>query len=446
MNLPGMLYLLCRRGIGFERRSLKLCKQISRFGIEQAHLYLEVLLEYAADHVPYYARMLSGNGDHLTQLDRLPILTKALIRAHGADLRTDELAGRHWRQNTSGGSTGQPIVVVQDREFSDWLKATRTFYYRSFHGLEFDATPKVILWGSERDIFKQKARLQSRLWDRLTQTTTLNSFRMTPQDMLRYVQTINRKRPVSLRGYAGSLFQLARFIRARRLPVHRPRLIFTAAEALQPFMRQEIESVFGCQAFDTYGSREIGTMAAECRRGRLHIFSFNNLLEVVDEQNRPVRPGQAGRVLVTTLHNYAMPLIRYEIGDTAIPGDGCDCGSRLPTLERITGRVIDHFLTRDGTLIYGGYFNHLFFFREWVQEFQVLQTDFDDIQIYCVSKATPVEADMADINRKIRLVMGEACRIELHEVQEVPRTPHGKLLFTRSLVTADRIPQETLLP
>jgi phenylacetate-CoA ligase len=138
--------------------------------------------------------------------------------------------------------------------------------------------------------------------------------------------------------------------------------------------------------------------------------------------------------MVTTLHNLSMPLIRYDIGDTAVLGSACSCGNRLPTLENVTGRITDHFFLRDGTLVHGEYFTHLFYFRDWVAEFQVLQREVDLIEIYFVAQGELVQADRTEIDAKIRMVMGDSCRVEWNEVAEIPRTPHGKLLFTRSLV------------
>ena len=108
------------------------------------------------------------------------------------------------------------------------------------------------------------------------------------------------------------------------------------------------------------------------------------------------------------------------------------------TNASLTGRVTDHFLTRAGTLVHGEYFTHLFYFRDWVREFQVLQTDFDTIAVYFAAQQPPPQADIADITEKIRLVMGDKCRVKWEEVEQVPRTPQGKLLFTRSLVGEDR--------
>jgi phenylacetate-CoA ligase len=441
MNLPSQLYRLGRSA--YRNLTLKPPRQrelfyneiLQSYG-EQSQAYLQSLLDYATVRVPYYTNLADSWREGNSELTHFPLLTKPLIRENFERLKSDEIASRNCFLNSSGGSTGQPISIMQDREFEEWREATELFYYRQFLGIDLGGLPQVILWGSTKDIKRQTNTkdIKGKLLKLIQPTTFLNSFKMTKEDLQQYVEIINQERPVLIKAYAGSLYQLAKFVKNNNLSIHRPKLLYTSAETLRPFMRELIEDVFGCKVYDFYGSREVGAIAGECSRGKIHIFNFNNYLEVVDRDNNPVQLGEEGRILVTTLHNYSMPLIRYEIGDMAIPGKPCDCGSSLPTLARVTGRVKDHFLTKEGTMVDGGYFTRQFYFRNWVDEFQVLQKDFDFIEIYYVSNGEPVASEMADICTQIRLAMGEDCQIEWHQVEEVPRTPQGKLLYTRSLV------------
>lgn len=441
MNLPSQIYRLGRSAYRIltlkpPRQRELFYKEILQSSEEQSQAYLQSLLDYGSMQVPYYTNLTNSGQEGNSDIANFTVLTKPLIRENFDRLKSEEIASRNCFLNSSGGSTGQPISIMQDREFEEWREATELFYYRQFLGIDFGGLPQVILWGSTKDIQRQTKTkgVKAKLLKFIQPTTFLNSFKMTKEDLQQYVEIINQERPVLIKAYAGSLYQLAKFARNNNLSIHRPKLLYTSAETLRPFMRELIEDVFRCKVYDFYGSREVGAIAGECSRGKMHIFNFNNYVEVVDPDNNPVQLGEEGRILVTTLHNYAMPLIRYEIGDMAIPGKPCQCGSQLPTLERITGRVKDHFITKEGTLVDGGYFTRQFYFRKWVDEFQVLQKDFDRIEIYYVSNGEPVKAEMADICTEIRLVMGEDCQIEWHQVEEVPRTPQGKLLYTRSLV------------
>ena len=368
----------------------------------------------------------------------LPVLSKDLLRAHFDDLKSRDVASRRYYENSSGGSTGKPVTILQDDTYRDWCGAAEDLFFTTLMGVtEYQTVPKMYIWGSERDLFSQTTMV-NRVMNWLADRVFINAFCMSKDELHRTVAIINRRRPVIIKGYAGSLYELALFIQGRGLKIHSPAVIYSAAEAVRPFMREVIERTFGSKVFDFYGSREVGAMAGECRLGKMHVFAFNNLVEVVDERNQPVAPGREGRILVTTLHNFAMPLIRYEVGDTAVLGKGCRCGLKLPTLERISGRVTDHFISRQGALVNGEYFTHLFYYKNWLSQFQVVQEEVDRIAIYYVPIGTVPQNDIDDIEHKIRLVMGSDCAIRWRQVGEVPKTPQGKHLFTRSLVASRR--------
>lgn len=432
MNIGGSIYHFLRRRITFREWEV-FYREILAHEEGLGDLHLSALLRHIKDHVPYYSE-ICGENHAAPRLSDFPILSKQILEKNFEALRSTDPTERNCFLNSSGGSTGRPQTFVQDKIFQQWSIAAQTYYFRRFLDADYAGTSKVILWGSEKDFYKRSLGLKPKFTNWLTRSTFLNSFKVSEEQLLNYLRIINRKKPEFIKGYAGSLYQLAKAAREGGIRIHSPRFIYSAAETLRPFMRATIEDVFGCKVFDFYGSREVGAIAGECREGKLHIFDFNNHLEIVDNDGSPVAPGGEGRVLVTTLHNHSMPLLRYAIGDTAVVGNPCSCGSVLPTLERVTGRLTDHFLNPDGDMVHGEYFTHLFYFRDWIEEFQVLQKDLDLIQIYFVPKDDPDSADVEDINEKIRLVMGNSCILEWIRVEEVPRTPQGKLLYTRSLV------------
>lgn len=390
--------------------------------------FLAELLASASHHTPYY-RELPGKKDRLSTF---PLLNKSLIKEHFENLTTEGLQRKTYL-NSSGGSTGQPQTFIQDMEFSSWSETAQEYYYRHFLQVDPVQVKKVILWGSERDTFRQRD-LRGQLTNWLTNSLFLNTFQLKESTWLEYVEKINRYQPYFIRGYAGSLYQIARAIKKHNLTPHRPHFIYSSAEMLQDFMRKEIEEAFQAKVFNYYGSREVGAIAGECRSGHLHIFDFHNHVEVVEfAQNKPTT--KDGRLLITNLHNFSMPLIRYEIGDTGQLGQGpCSCGSTLPWLTTLKGRVTDHFFTKAGDVIHGEYFTHLFYFREWVEEFQVNQLDYDQVEVLVVERKPRTEKDQADINEKIRFVLGKKCRIEWKFVSSIAKTPQGKHLFTRCLM------------
>jgi phenylacetate-CoA ligase len=396
---------------------------------------LSALLEFAFARVPYYRSLfpgLSGAPD----LCRWPVLTKDIVRREFRVLASDDPGAPGDRfVNHTGGSTGEPCTFLQDGGFKAWNRAVEDWFYREMLGVDPVESPKVSLWGSRTEVYgiRRSPRKRLRLW--LANTALLNSYRMRPGEMDRFVAVINRVRPEVVKGYAGSLFEMARHIRERRLRVHRPRFLYSTAEMLQPEARQLMEEVFGAPVRNLYGSREAGAVAGECSAGRMHVFSFFNHVELVLPDGSPAPPSVAARILVTALRNRAMPLLRYEIGDTAAACSGpCPCGSALPAITSILGRYSDYFLAPDGSLVYGGYLRQVLFASLWIREYQVLQDERDALDIHYVRAGTVPEGAMAEIEGKIRRALGGAMRVRWHEDDELPRTPHGKLLHTCSRV------------
>lgn len=407
--------------------------------------FLKTLILHAYINVPYYKDSLHNIIQDITKeeftatvLKKLPIITKKIIRRNWDKLVSSDVYSRKWYYNTSGGSTGDPIRLVQDNLYDMWGTIAYLYYYKVMLGLDEPVVKKVLLWGSERDIFQGgrglwKQHVKNRV---LLNTVFLNTFKMTKKDMERYVRIINSFKPIIIRGYATSLYELARYIEKRGTPVWSPKVIVSTAEVLTNQMRETITRVFNARVYNFYGSREVHAIAGECDYGLMHIFSFHNLVEVLRmDKEVHVCEGEEGRVVITNLHNYSMPLIRYEIGDRAVLGpEKCRCGSPLPTLKDVTGRVTDNFVTSDGSIVHGEYFTHLFYLKDWVKSFKVIQEDYKKVRLLVAVNGQINAHDVKDIEDKIRLVMGKDCQIVWEFLDDIPLTREGKHLYTLSLV------------
>jgi phenylacetate-CoA ligase len=261
---------------------------------------------------------------------------------------------------------------------------------------------------------------------------------MTEKDMFYYIKTINRYKPDLITGYASSLYELVKFAERNNLKIYTPKMIVSSAETLKIEMREKIEATIGTKVYDFYGSRETASIAGECKNGLIHNFSFNNYIEIVDRDNNPVDEGQTGRVIVTNLHNYSMPLIRYEIGDMAILGPKkCNCGNFLPCLTKIYGRIDEQFIREDGNIVIGYFFIHLLgvlLNKGLIKKFQLIQEDYNKIRILAVVDKGLPEPEMNEIEHKIKFQMGENCKIIWEFVDTIPTSKSGKYLYTKSLI------------
>jgi phenylacetate-CoA ligase len=395
------------------------------------------LLEHCQRSVPYYREIIArlGNSFHEDPeeyLKNIPILTKEIIQKHFDELKSNDLKLRRSYYNTSGGSTGEPVRFIQDWEFADRSGAI-TLLISKLLGREIGEC-EVYLWGSERDIIKGHEKWQARLVNKLTNSIFINAFRMTQDTMRSAIALLNAKKPKLIVAYAEAIYELARFAEREKLGIIPQKAIITSAGTLYPFMREKIEKVFQCKVYNRYGSREVSIIACE-RPGceGLWVAPWGNYIEVVDSQGNRVPDGTSGEILVTSLTNFAMPLIRYKIGDLGELSD-----EKITTnngygqvLKNVLGRTVDAFITNNGCLIDGEYFTHLLYFKDWIRKFQVIQKSYSLIVFRIVLSDTNFEkCELGVIAEKAKLVIGNDCEIDFEFVDEIPASGSGKFRYT----------------
>jgi phenylacetate-CoA ligase len=212
--------------------------------------------------------------------------------------------------------------------------------------------------------------------------------------------------------------------------------VITSAGTLHDFMRDRIERVFGCPVYNRYGSREVGLIAAERPGAKgLWVAPWSTVVEVVDETGDPVPPGTDGEILVTSLINHAMPLVRYRIGDRGALAPGSARGTQI--LSSVLGRNVDAFRRRDGTLVDGEYFTHLLYFRDWVEKFQFVQTDYDEVVLRVVSRdrdRRQLQPELDEMASQAKAALGPDTVLRIEWVDDIPPAPSGKYRYTISEV------------
>jgi phenylacetate-CoA ligase len=261
---------------------------------------------------------------------------------------------------------------------------------------------------------------------------------MTEKDMYKYVQRINKIKPRLILAFVNSIDELVRFIQEHHLSVYSPPAIMTSGGVLFPEIRARIKGVFHANLFDRYGSREVGDIACNCEKSEdLHLIPDIHYLEIVDDKGKEVNQDERGEIIITLLTNYTMPLIRYKIGDRGILSDkDCKCGYGLPLLEKVIGRTKCIFKNKFGAYIDSGLFNQLFFFRENIKQFQVIQETIDYISINLVlidkTKMEGLDEDYKEINQIVWKVMSDDTKIKYNIVDEIKPSPSGKYMYTFS--------------
>jgi phenylacetate-CoA ligase len=397
------------------------------------------LLDYASKEIPYYCRIFKEKNLTLTKknsveiLHKLPVLTKEIVRQEFDNLSKIRSYMGHYI-STSGGSTGKPVTLYQDNRYKTKMIIVKR-WQKEWGGVEL-GTSSIKLWGSEAEIMHEKEHVKNRFANWMRSIRLLNSFTMDNKQMKRYIDIINRQKPVFILSYARSINELSKFILAQKIKVHQPKSIMTSAGILYPEFRKNIELAFNCPVYDRYGSREVGDIACECDKHEgLHVSMFNHYVEILDKDLRPCKEGESGDIYITLLTNFTMPLIRYKIGDVGVYTEKkCSCGRGLSMIKNIVGRDLDNFITRTGNIIHGGLFVHFIgvvFNNEGLERFQVIQKSPLNILIKVVIiDKRKFNEKRGEIDRFIKKVMGNACKIRWVIVKDIKPAKSGKYRYT----------------
>lgn len=397
---------------------------------------LKVLLDYCYREVPYYRRTWDALGIHPEDIQspsdhgRLPLLTKADIREN-----LEELIAPAQRASilfkTTGGSTGDPLRFGYTRESHDRRSAVMWRGY-AWAGARMGRRT-LYLWGGTVGEPGLRQRVKDRFFHAAFRRRMLDSFPMSESTMARYADAIDAYRPEIIVAYVGPLVRLAEWLTATGRRPHRPVAILGGAEALLPSQRETIERAFGAPTYNTYGCREFMLIAAECeQRDGLHVNADHLLVETpgADES-----AGQAGDVVITDLHNYGMPFVRYANGDLATPSKRiCACGRGLPLLERIDGRKLDAIRTRAGHILPGEFFPHMLKDIVGLVRFQVVQRSLDTLDISIVRGAGFNATGLDYARAEIRKVLGDTLDLRFHFVDALPTGANGKFRVTVSQI------------
>ena len=394
---------------------------------------LKRLLAHVFESVPYLRQKYesAGIGPHdirsWEDFRQLPPLTREEVNAHGAELCSTTYQGR-LLPHATGGSSGTPTRFFRTYESYDWRTAAkdRVYSWSGWHLGERSA----YLWGAPVGHHSKRELWKTRAFEHVQRQLIINTFSQTDALWRDVYRTIRRFRPVLIVGYVSSLEQFAGFLQKEGLALPKVRSVIAAAEPLFPAVRTAIEAAFGAPVYNTYGSREFMSIAGECeQRQGLHINGENLVVET-----RNGRSDEPSELLVTDLHNYGMPFVRYATGDLGtISAMRCPCGRGLPMLESIEGRVLDTLRTADGRTVPGEFFPHLLKEVPEFAQYRVEQRTLDHVVISAVLNQPLSERSAALLRDEIGKVFGDSTRWELQPVSEIPALRSGKRRVTVGL-------------
>ena len=246
---------------------------------------------------------------------------------------------------------------------------------------------------------------------------------------------LQRQQPHYLLIYPSALRELLLFCRDRDLRISGLRQIRTLGELLDPEVRELCRAVWGLEIADLYSTQENGYLAIQCpEEGAYHVQSESVILEVLDDCGAACGPGQIGNVVVTPLYNFAMPMIRYAVGDLAEVGAPCACGRGLPVQKRILGRTRDVLVYPDGRKAWAQLGATQYTKIPALRQYQVVQHAVDDLELKIVSDRALTTEEEAKLRGWMQERCGHAFPIRITYHDEIPRNAAGKYQDFRCLI------------
>ncbi len=391
---------------------------------------LRKLLTHAYENVPYYRQVFEtagitpGDIKDPFDLSKLPITTKAQVVTYPpGDLVARGVDHGKCLSLRTSGSQGMPFeILVRPEEKAWWgLLAIRTNFANHYHFGQ-----KILIFSDARRIPHNKRMVEYLGLFRKTYTSIYD-------DLEQQVETAIALQPHVLRGMPSDLSRFAQAVRKKGITSINPKLIITSAELLDSKTRNFITETFPARLVDCYGSIECGWIAWECpARAGYHLNADCLIVEFIRD-GKAVNPGEPGEIVVTNLHSYAMPFIRYSVGDVGIPNNTpCPCGRGLPLMNTVEGRMVDCLTLSNGRTVSPYQLTCLVEQIPGIQRYQIIQTQKDGILVKIIPDGRFTEQTSQRIIDDLNALLGEKILIHTELVQEIPKDSSGKFRVVKS--------------
>lgn len=418
-------------------------------GLEQYQVSrLQAVFRAVGERVPYLRRILSsamispGGSFCLSDLRRLPLLTKAALRKSRVDFTADNLSALGARKAYTSGTGGVPLEFYLDKA-SNILEFVYYWRFWGWFGYRLGA-PFAEL---SAEYFLRRRRLIASVHDyqRPFGRLLFNALRLSPQSAPLMAELLRRHRIRYLKGLPSNVFLLTLFCREQDVALPRLRAVFTQGEALLPMHRRVIEEAFSAPVFESYGQMERVAAISQCPRGAYHVHADYGLVEFVEnEASRGVAcaPDEyAAEIVGTSLYNLAMPLVRYATGDLAIlkrEPARCPCGRGFPMVRAVIGRSTDAVLTPDGRAVTAVY--TAFEGIPGLLMAQVLQEELCRLRVRCAVEPGREAEVRAALEIALRRFVGEEMGLDFQFVapDELRSGGSGKMQSVVSFVSRER--------
>lgn len=391
------------------------------------------ILEYAYINCSYYKNKFDAIGikpsaiKEESDFARIPVLSKKDIQINTEAMLSGLYKKSELVEAKTGGSTGKALKCYFDTRCQE-LRNAAAFRSDRWAGWEL-GDKRAALWGNPPTHDTLKKKIRNLLIDR---TIYLDTIGLNEKSMFEFIELYRRYKPTVIFGHSHSIYMLALFIEKEKIEGIRPDGIISTSMMLLPHERELIEKVLKCKVTNRYGCEEVGLIGSECKlHNGLHMNIDHLYVEFIRDDGSAALPGESGSIVVTDLINRGMPLIRYKIEDVGVRSDRkCPCGRGLPLMEKVTGRVADFLIKRDGTLVAGvSLIERTLTAIPGIEQMQIVQEEVDRIILNIVPDDLYDKGSETAIKKEFSSFFGNDVVLEINRVENIPQDRSGKYRF-----------------
>ncbi|WP_417500534.1 hypothetical protein [Marinobacter sp.] len=390
--------------------------------IEYQNEELANMVRFCGENIPFYQKQFADYGLSHTQiftsadLQKLPVLTKRTVIENIGSL-VNPSAKNYITQKTSG-TTGTPFTIHMNSKTYE-LAMALLVDHENRHGVAFGARRATFAGRLIKNYSDNNPPFFR--FNKSENQAIFSTYHLSKKTLNHYDHELKTLKPEELIGYPSAIYNLATlYAETQKTPSFRPKIIVTNSETLFSWQREFIEKIFRCKIYDYYGTAEYILFAGQSTDLSYTISPILGVHEIVDEHGQQA---QSGNILGTTLTNTVMPLLRYQIGDTA------ESIGRF-TVKNFTGRVDDQIHTPDGRRI--GRTGEIFGFFENIKEAQIIQHQVDYCEILIVKLSEEIELPVEQILEKLHSKFGKEIRFKIRFVAEIEKSKNGKFKAVKS--------------
>ncbi|MBP2625416.1 MAG: Phenylacetate-coenzyme ligase [Firmicutes bacterium] len=398
---------------------------------------LKTLLNYAYNNVPYYRSILPKEGsiktNALDMLKDLPLLSRRLLQEKVQELCDETKSLKKMRLVSTSGTTGSVVKVYIDDCAITYSRALEKRGEYEWTGTNFFAK-RVFFSTNKQDKRNFIRKLVNFIRSRWRYCLVEKEKRryIKNEKLKLYIDEIITIQPQVVRGLASCLRHVAEYLQENDIKQIRPNAVISNSEPLTIKSKKLIEEAFGARVYNQYGLSECGTVASECPHGQMHINAERFIVEIVKD-GEVVAPGMEGEIVITDLHNYGFPLIRYGTKDLGILDSNlCSCGRELPVLQKIVGRTVEIIHTPSGDSVPATQIDHIFGEIPYAQirQVQLYQPSIDKLVVRLIKGHEYSEDSGSKAKSLIEPYFKDTgVELSLEFCDIIPTTKSGKMQF-----------------